>query len=166
MMFPRRFGPPNTVVTACVLLGVTFLAFFVQMVRDGGTDRLSGAGWVIGSLIICTAVAGSLAYQLVHRSRGVARFVTVVAGLQVLVAPLDWLRGHAVHVDGVLRLLLGGGIAVLLTLPPSRAWFDPRSVRPARPGAGEQAGRLPADHGHDQHAGPENPGKDQDSGTG
>ncbi|XVU21580.1 hypothetical protein ACQPZJ_30445 [Actinoplanes sp. CA-054009] len=122
-MSPRSYGPPPTVVAACVLIGVACVVFYVVMLRDGGTDEVSGVEWVIGSTIICAAVGGSLVYKLLRRARGIARFVMVIAGVQVLAAPAEWYYQHSVSVDGVVRALVGGGIAVLLALPPSRAWF-------------------------------------------
>ncbi|MEU8819251.1 hypothetical protein [Actinoplanes sp. NPDC048796] len=101
------------------------MSFFVVMVHDGGNDKVSGAEWVIGSLIVCTAVGASFAYKLLRRARGIARFVMVIAGVQVLAAPAEWFYQHSVSAGSVLRALIGGGIAVLLALPSARAWFDP-----------------------------------------
>jgi hypothetical protein len=125
-MLSWRSKPPYTVGAACALIGIAFLLFFVVLVRGGGNDKVNGAEWVIGSLIICTAVGGSVVYKLLRRSRGIAWFVMVTAGLQVLVAPAEWQYQRTVSADGVVRALIGGAITVLLALPPSRAWFKPK----------------------------------------
>ncbi|GAB2565429.1 hypothetical protein Aab01nite_85400 [Paractinoplanes abujensis] len=121
----RRTRPPHTVMAACVLIGIACVLFFVTLVRD---DDLQGAGYVIGSLLICSAVGYSFVVKLLQRSRGIAWLVMAVAAVQVLAAPAEWQYQHTISADGVLRALVGGTIAVLLALPPSRAWFRPRTT--------------------------------------
>ncbi|MBM2619374.1 hypothetical protein JIG36_27860 [Actinoplanes sp. LDG1-06] len=81
---------------------------------------------MIGSLIVCAAAGGSLVYKLRQRARPIARFVMVVAGLQVLAAPAELFHQQSVSVGGVVRAVVGGGVTVLLTLPQSREWFRSR----------------------------------------
>jgi hypothetical protein len=117
--------PPRAVVAACVLIGLACVLVFVSLVLDGGNDKVDGAEWVIGSLIICAAMGYAFIHKILRQARGIAYFVMVLAGLQVLAGPAEWSYERSVSAASVARVLIGGAIVVLLALPSSRAWFNP-----------------------------------------
>ncbi|MCO8270432.1 hypothetical protein M1L60_07465 [Actinoplanes sp. TRM 88003] len=124
-MYSWRSRPPYSVVVACVLIGVGCVLLFVRLVLDGGNDKVSGAEWVIGSLIICAAVGASFIIKILRQSRRIAYLAMILAGSQVLLAPAEWSYDHSVSAGSVVGAVTGGAITVLLALPRSRAWLKP-----------------------------------------